>query len=145
MMKVKIRKARREDAKSILKILNESKNLRGNDKVRHEFELGDIIDYINNKLDKVFVYELDKKVVGVFIAQFWKTYIHLHSIAVDSKYQGKGVGKSLINFLEHLAKKPKRYLITAFTGINNKKMISIFKKRGYKRGKKFIFFSKKLK
>jgi len=140
---MKIRKATLKDARKILNLLNESSNLRGND--RENYELQDVIDYINNKLNKIFVYELDKKIVGVFISQFWKTYVYLHLIAVDNKYQGKGIGKDLFNFLENLARKYKRELIEVDTEINNKVMKSLLEGRQYKRGKEFLFYSKIIK
>ncbi len=142
-MKVKIRKATLKDAQKILKLLNESNNLRGND--REYYELQDVKDYINNKLNKIFVYELDKKIVGVFISQFWKTYVYLYLIAVDSRYQGKGIGKDLFNFLENLTRKYQRELIEVDTEINNKKMKSLLEGRQYKRGKEFLFYSKSIK
>ena len=142
-MKVKIRKATLKDAQKIFKLLNESNNLRGND--REYYELQDVKDYINNKLNKIFVYELDKKIVGVFISQFWKTYVYLYLIAVDSRYQGKGIGKDLFNFLENLTRKYQRELIEVDTEINNKKMKSLLEGRQYKRGKEFLFYSKSIK
>lgn len=143
-MKGKIRLATKKDIDDIVKLHNSDPNLSGDDKMDFcEYE--DIEDYIKNKLNKIFVYELDGKLISTLIAQFWTNYIYLMAIIVDKKHQGKGIGKKLMDYLEEKAKERDIPLIEAFTELNNKKMRKIFEKRGYRKGKTFLYYLKKLK
>lgn len=140
---MKIRKAAMKDAKRILELLNSSENLVFDKKIK--FDLMDVKDYFEKKLNKIYVCEFGGKIAGVFIAQFWKNYVHAHLAAVDKKYQGKGIGKNLMDFMEEMARKDKKREIDSFVEINNKRMQKILKMRGYHEGKTFKSFYKILK
>lgn len=140
---MKIRKATMKDAPRILELLNSSENLTFNKKIK--FDLDDVKDYFNKKFIKIYVCEINEKIVGVFIAQFWKNYVHAHLLVVDKRYQGEGIGRKLMDFREEMARKEKKEMIESFVEINNKKMRKILKKRGYHEGKTFKSFYKILK
>ncbi|MEK6898426.1 MAG: GNAT family N-acetyltransferase [Nanoarchaeota archaeon] len=141
---MKIRKATMRDAKEITRLLNSDE---GYLKIYlgDGFDLSDVRDYLNQKLNRVYVCEIDKKIAGVFIAQFWKNYIHSHLIFVDKNYQGIGIGRALMNFRDNLAMKNGKFLIESFVEEDNLKMQKILKGRDYAKGKKYICFYKKLK
>jgi ribosomal protein S18 acetylase RimI-like enzyme len=143
-MKGKIRLARKEDANKIRNMLNEEKKniLAGFDS---EYDEEDIKDYIENKLNKVLIYEINNEIVGFLIAQFWKYYVYLHLIVIDKKYRGKGIGKELLKNLEELAKKNKKISIELFVEKDNKIMKNIIKKIDYKEGEEFFYYLKELK
>ncbi len=144
MIDGKIRLATKEDINKITILYNSDlKNLSGDNKTRIHKE--DIEDYFKNKLNKIFIYEIDKRIAGFLIAQFWRHYIHLHIIIINEKYRRQGIGEELIGYLEKLAKKQDKYFLDLFTEINNKNMKNLLKKRKYQSGNKFIFYSKKLR
>ena len=99
------------------------------------------------KSNKLIVAELNKKVVGVMLAEFWKKarYVYANNLVVDKKYQRKGIGLQLCNYMENLAKKQRCNLMFFFTEVGNKKLQKMAKKMKYERGKKFYFYSKEIK
>lgn len=135
-----IRKAKLNDAKNILRLYNQSKNLYGEDSVGYDME--DIKDYI--KKDSVFLALLENKAVGAMFLEFYTNYIYLNTIIVDEKYRKKGIGKALVDFLEDLAKKKKVELIEMFVEENNSIMKGFLSKRNYNSGKKFIYYLKEI-
>lgn len=141
-MKGKVRFAKKKDSKRITELCNsDPKNLTGDGKTNYDKE--DIEDYIKNKLNKIFVYEMNGKLVGLLIAQFWENYVYLHTIVVDEKHRKKEIGKILMSHMERLAKEQGKYTISLFSEIRNKNMHNFIQKRGYKEGNKFIYYSKK--
>lgn len=141
MMEGKIRLAKKNDVKKITNLFNSSKNLWGNDKIKYDDE--DIDDYMSLRINKFIVYEINKKIVGVLLAQFWKNYVYLHTIVISEKYQRKGIATKLMNYLEHSAKAEGKQLIEMEVKSNNKKMKKILKKRNYAQGNKLIYYYKK--
>lgn len=73
----------------------------------------------------------DKKIVGAAIGQYdgWGAYIH--HLAVDPKYQGKGIAKKVIEKLEKTLKRKGAKSIFVFTYPCSEKS-AFFKKIGYK-------------
>jgi ribosomal protein S18 acetylase RimI-like enzyme len=143
-MKGKIRSAIRDDIKQITELCNsDPQNLLGDSE--NKYDEKDIEDYLNNRLNRIWVCELNEEIIGVLITQFWKNYVYLHTIVVDEKYRGKGIGKMLMDCMENLAKEQGKYVIELYTEVKNKKMQNLIKKREYKKGDKFIFYSKNLK
>jgi len=142
---MKIRKATLRDSKKILKLFNSDANLVGDDELKYKDY--HIQEYLTNPIHKLFVAEIDKKVVGALLTEFWKKaqYVYMNDLVIDKKFQGKGIGTALNNYVEDLAKKQGHHLIFFFTEVDNKKMQSLAKKLNFKKGKKFYFFSKGLK
>lgn len=138
-----IRLAKIQDLNRILELFNSDPNLTGNEPYKKKYIAEDII----NKNHKLFVFEINKKIVGCLMIEIFYTaeYIRLSGIVVDKKYQGRGIGAKLMNYLEDIAKKMKMELIWGYTEINNKKMQNLFDKFKYERGKKFFYYSKTIR
>jgi len=139
-MEEKIRIAKIQDVKRILELFNSDPNLTGNEIYKKK----DIAEYISNKNHKLFVFEVDKKIIGCLMIEVFYTAQHLRlsGIVVDNNYQGRGYGTKLMNYLEDIAKKMKMELIWGFTEVNNEKMFKLFKKKNYNRWKTFFYYSK---
>lgn len=93
-----IRKATLEDATKIQKLVNHhaSKGL------MLPRSLGDICDNIRD----FFVYENGEKVIGCCALNVtWLDLAEIRSLAVEEEYQGKGIGKELVNSCIEDAKK----------------------------------------
>ena len=144
MSKEKIRKAVEEDANRILELLNSDPNLVGGED--YKYKKNHIIEFITHPINKTFVYEIDENIVGIIQTQFWKVskYILLNNIVVDKNYQRQSIGFKLQNYIEELAKRRGYEFLYLFSEIDNKKIHQMLKKGGYKKGKKFLFFSKKI-
>ncbi len=137
---LKIRKLQKKDIKSIVGMM-------------FEFPLAYPSNYINSKKrgsirwflayalrskDKFdigsFVLEMDHKVIG-HIAYFKDDRVfsggvyEMRALIVDKKYQGKGYGKKLIEYLEEELKKIKARIIWLQT---EKEEADYYKKLGYK-------------
>lgn len=141
-MKVKIRKATKKDLPKILKLFNNDPYLTGNKDLK--YKKNHVLEYITNPVNKLFVAEIGNKIVGVILGEFWKTakYVYLSDLIIDKKYQKKGTGTILHNYVENLAKKQGYKLIYFLTEVKNKKMHKMAKRLKYQKGKKFDFFSK---
>lgn len=141
-MNGKIRKAKKKEAIRILRLFNSDKNLIGDDNIKYEKR--DILDYLGNKLCKIVVYDINKKIVGACLFQFWKTYIYIQTLIIHKKFRGKGIGSLLVSYVENIAKKGKRGTIELFVEANNKNMRRFTEKRDYKKGKNIIYCSKQI-
>lgn len=144
-MKTKIRRTNLNDAEKLLNLINSSQQLTGDDEIQYTKEM--IIEYITNPINLFYVYEIDNKIAGIVLAEFWKKakFVYLTIIIVDEEHQGKGIGKKLMNYIEELAKKHNMGALYGYTEINNEKMKNLFSKLNYKKGKKYFFYSKVLK
>jgi len=137
---IKIEKAPINNSKEILKLLNSSQNLLGYK--GEKFTLNEVKDYIKEKVNRVMIFKIEEKIVGIFIANFWKDYCYLYLFAVDKNYRHLGIGSRMIDYLEKNARK-ERY-IGLITKEEDVEMINLIKKRGYIKGDKFIYYHKNL-
>ncbi|MGV8141978.1 MAG: GNAT family N-acetyltransferase [Candidatus Woesearchaeota archaeon] len=137
---MRILKAKLKDAKIILKLYTQSKNLNGYDSL--DYLLEDIMDYI--KEGSVFVAEENDKIAGAMYLEIHTTYIYLHTVIVDQKYKRKGIGSAMLRYTEAIAKKKKIDLIEMMVEENNNAMKKCVKKNRYIPGKKFVFYAKKV-
>ena len=140
-----IRKAILKDIPEILNLLNSDANLIGNDEIK--YNKNHIKEYLSNSIHILFVYEIKGRIAGVVLIEFLKTagYIYLDDIIVDARYRDRGIGRRLLNYIEEFAKKQDCELIFMFVEENNNSMRNFIIKNKYEKGKKFIFFSKKLR
>lgn len=138
----KIRLAKLEDVSQILEIFNSSPYLATyeNDKYYNK----DIEEYIQSSPNWMIVYKIDKKIVGVLLAEIFSNYAYLHILVVKEEFRGKGISKKLLDFFEEEMKKRNIKDLEGMTTVDNKIMQQLFKKYNYIPGKKFIFYSKKL-
>ena len=97
---VKIRKATKKDKDRILELFNSDPNLTCNNELKHkEYH---ITEYLTNPLNKIFVVEEYKKVIGVILGQFWKKakYVYLDDLIIDKKYRKRGIATKLIKHID---------------------------------------------
>jgi N-acetylglutamate synthase-like GNAT family acetyltransferase len=142
---MKIREATKKDISQVLRLLNSDKNLVCGNGLT--YEKGDALEYINNPINKTFVYILNDKVVGMIVTQFWRKQkiAYINVLIVDKNYRKHGIATNLINYSEKLAKKQKINLTFFYSVLTDKEMHNLGDKLNYKKGKTFFFFSKKLK
>ena len=136
-----IRKAVYEtDSESIYTLINKSYRERDNNKDTgilsvDRWRLDVSHEAIRKEIDNMNVYEQDGKIIGCLRAVVQADKVYLGPFAVDSHYQGTGVGQKLLSNAESLAPISVVELICWNTGL-----IKFYNKRGYKEvGKKSIF------
>ncbi|MBS3072651.1 GNAT family N-acetyltransferase [Candidatus Pacearchaeota archaeon] len=140
-----IRKARKSDLKEILSLFNNSKELAG-DK-NDSYETYTIKQYIHGPVFKTFVAEVNGEIVGVISIELWKKakYSYLDNIVVAKKFRGQKIGYLLMCYAEKFIKKQGSKYFFYYTEEGNKAMQKMSDKLNYKKGKKFIFYSKYIK
>ncbi|MBS3079653.1 GNAT family N-acetyltransferase [Candidatus Pacearchaeota archaeon] len=144
-MKGKIRLATKKDSKTILDLLNSSTELTGDSSQNYTKEM--IKEYLSNKNYIILIYESNKRIIGLLIAEIWKIakYSYLFNIIIKKEFRRKGIAIQLIKKFEELSKKYKSKLIYLHAHKNNLKMLNLLKKINYKKGKENIYYSKILK
>lgn len=143
---MKIRKATKKDFKEIFKLMQKEYLKHYKEKWSEKNALKTISYY--SKIGKIFVAEIDKKVVGFIIIR--EEYYNegkrmmVEEFVVNGNYQGKGIGKQLMTFVEDYCKKNK---IISIWLITNKKAAAFqfYKKIGYKLLDDTAYFEKVLK
>lgn len=94
------------------------------------------IDMINKYVEKSSVYLLNdknKNIAIVAILEYDKKTLEIKNIAVDKKFQKKGYGKKLIEFIENKYKDQYKYLILG-TG-DSPLTIPFYEKLGFEKYK----------
>ncbi len=132
--KIQIRRARKKDREEIVKIESNS----GYHKTK--FDMTDLInDLFEDKKNLVFVAIEDKKIVG------YRSFYHEGKIAgegylgVSKNYQGKGIGKKLLEKSIIEAKNLGCNVMKLEVRKNNLIAINLYKKHGFE----FVGFVKK--
>lgn len=97
------------------------------------------------KLDSVLLNSLRK--LGIEREYFEKEFndgeYYIDSIAVSSEYQGRGIAKKLINFVENEGKKKGYKKMSLIVHENKEKPHSIYKKLGYEEDELLTVYSEK--
>lgn len=144
---MKISKAKSRELKEIAKLmLIEFSKPPFNEKVSIDSALKSLKFYY--KIAEVYVALINRKIVGVIVfklEQYWEgKVLIIEDLAVKEEFKKRGIGKSLLNFIESYAKNKniKRIL---FTTNKKSKAINFYKKLGYKEEKTRINFSKRVK
>ena len=97
------------------------------------------------KKNNLYLIESNKKIIGCVMKSImeneayknvnWKTEnkknLYVHRLAVDPKYQGRGFGIKLMDFVEENAMKKNYLSIRLDTFSKNKRNVKFYKKRGY--------------
>ena len=100
------------------------------------------------KIGKIFVGEIEKKVVGVIIFREEcyndKKSLMIEELVVNGNLQRKGIGKQLMDFVERYCKKNKIKFIWLITA-KKAAAFKFYKKIGYTYGADTAYFSKKLR
>ena len=143
---MKIRNAAKNDISRIVKMLNSEKYLTTGEP-SGVWEKADIQEFLSSKRYRAWVCEVDKQIAGVAIIEFHKLpkYAYLYVLAVNPRFRRQGIGTKMMNFVENFAKKQKIKFIWAFTEKENTIMKKFFLKKGYKEGKEYLYFSKRIK
>ena len=139
-MEIKIRPYRKEDAQTIVAIINYN--------ILHSTALYDYHPrtleqqeaIFEDKLKKgypVIVATIEDKVVGFgYYSEFrfreaYRFTVE-HSVYVDNDYHGKGIGKAIMENLIHLAKNQKRHTMIAVIDSENKGSVTFHEQFGFK-------------
>jgi ribosomal protein S18 acetylase RimI-like enzyme len=143
-----IRKANIKDKKKIQKIAVENLNSsRFNLDKKIKKKAGLIkSEWINNffkkkRGDALYLVEYVNKVAGFVLLLFDKKELIIDLIAIDKKYQNKGLGRTLIKFIEKIYYK-KFKTIKVGTQSNNKNSLIFYRKNKFKIIKKELVFHK---
>jgi L-amino acid N-acyltransferase len=139
-MEIKIRPYKTEDTQAILDIIN--------DNILHSTALYDYnirsyelqLQILEEKINKnfpVIVAELDEQVVGFGMYsefRFREAYKFTveHSVYVNKNFQGKGIGKLLLEELISLARKQKLHTMIAVIDAENQGSVEFHEKFGFK-------------
>ena len=146
-----IRKATKNDITAIAKLYD--------DVIDYQSQNGGYMSWIKNVyptqktaddallLDTLYVYEVDKKIAGSVIfdciqpieykAIGWKTAedtkdaLVIHTLCVDPKYMGMGIGTEMLSFAKKLAEELNCSSIRLATNSKNTGAINLYEKNGF--------------
>ena len=143
--KMKIRKAEKKDLKDVAKIFREETSKKPYSTKWTEKSSYQAICELFNKAE-INLAVIDDKIVGFIISRITpeSKYAYIEELWLNARYQNKGVGKSLMSFIENKYGKMgvKHIGVTA----NQKaKALYFYKKLGYKKKYSFFHMDKKLK
>jgi len=143
---MKIRKATKKDFEQIIKILRKEFEKAVKEKWTYSLAM-QFVKYFS-KLAVIYVAEEDKKIIGFIIGRLEPIAqgiaMVVEGLAVDSRHQEKGVGRSLINKLESYSKIKKVYLIYLTTR-KNIPAVKFYKKTKFKKSKDVVILGKRLR
>jgi GNAT superfamily N-acetyltransferase len=106
------------------------------------------LEVVQNDIEKEvgFVLTLENEIAGYFVVLIndepeyakiegkWLTnddFVVFHRIAISDVYLGKGLAKSIFQFIEDYARKNDIFSVKADTNFDNLAMLSLFDKTGY--------------
>ncbi len=141
---MKIRKATKKDHKRIAELM---KNEYGKPPYKEKWTIKAAVKSIKHclKVGEMFVAVVGGKVIGFILLRYEYYNIGkvtcIEELVVDSKYQGKGIGKALIKKAEKVCKSKKIWIIAA----KNALAFKIYQKLGYKYCKDTAVLGKKLR
>lgn len=72
-----------------------------------------------------------RQVIGFAIMRFLEESAHLNLLAVDARYQGMGVGRGLVEWLEHSARIAGTFIISLEVRLSNQGARAFYRKLGY--------------
>ena len=146
MEDIKIKNAEKKDFNAIANLIKVEYLKHYNEKWDDENALKTLEYY--NKIGKIFVADLEDKVIGVVIIR--EEYYNdgkslmVEELVVNGELQKKGIGKQLMQFVEDYCKENKIgfiWLITSKTA----PAFEFYKKIGYIHKEKTVYFSKEIK
>jgi len=143
---MKIKKAKKQDLKKIAEIFKKEYAKKPyNERWNEKESLLKIKEYFKN--NKIFVAVIDNEIKGfiIFSEFFWDKGKEgfIDEIVIDSKEQSKGIGGTLIKFVENYFKK-KGIKKVSLMSVTKSKAFKFYKKKGYKEID-FVCLKKKLK
>ena len=142
---MKIRRATKKDFKEIAEILiKESSKKPYNEKYNLKIALKEISGFSKSEL---YLAVNEKEIVGFIASSITpdnKKKAYINELWLRPIYQGKGIGKSLVRFIEEKYKK-KGVKTIRLVSKKNAKAFGFYKKIKYKEYKEMVFMEKKLK
>jgi ribosomal protein S18 acetylase RimI-like enzyme len=136
----KIRLANQGDIKILTTLFNSDTNLFGEDGTGYG-EV-DIAEYLADTRKKMFVFMADGVIIGALLAEYHATYVYLDTLVVDRSFQRKRIGSALFDEFEKDLENQGIPLIEVLTESKNLRMQNLLKKRGFRSGNTFVFYSK---
>lgn len=144
-MKLKIRKAKKEDFKEIAEILKkESSKKPYNEEYKIKTALKEITQCAK---DELYIATNKKEIIGFIASNITidnKKKAYIKELWLKPIYQRKGIGQTLVKFIEEKYKKKGISIIRLVTN-KNAKAFKFYKKIKYKEYKALVFMEKKLK
>lgn len=136
--KIKIRNAKLSDAIECLKLTKTPEFIfPGNDNFLKKY----LNDFIKKGI--FFVAERENKIMGFISAQVTLgKELWVDMLVVDKKERRQGIGTKLIKFLLGIAKEKGMKMVFLDAPAFNKETIKFYRKLGFKKEKKFIWFTK---
>ncbi len=145
MIKMKIRKATKKDFKEIAEILiKESSKKPYNEKYTLKIALKEINEFAK---DELYIVINEKEIIGFIASNITpdnKEKAYIKELWLRPIYQKKGIGKSLVKFIEDKYKKRGIKTIRILVK-RNAGAINFYKKLKYAEYKELVFMDKKLK
>ena len=139
---MRIRKATKKDFKEIAEILrNESSKRPYNEEYTLRTALKEIVRCSKNDL---YIAVNEKEIIGFIASSKDKKKAYIGELWLRPIHQGKGVGKTLVKFIEEKYKK-KGVNIIRLVAKKNAEAFKFYKNIKYKEYKELIFMEKKLK
>ena len=142
---MKIRKAKKEDFKEIAEILiKESSKKPYNEKSTLKTALKEINEFAK---DELYIATNEKEIIGFIASNITtdnKKKAYIRELWLRPIYQGKGIGKSLVRFIEEKYKK-KGVNVIRLVAKKNAEAFTFYKKIKYKEYRELVFMEKKLK
>lgn len=144
---MKIRKATKKDFKRIAELMKKEYVKKP---YKEKWTISNGLKTLNyyKKIANIYVGIIEKKIVGfvIFRYEYYNTGFStmVKEIVVDSKIQGKGVGKVLMNKVEADSKKKKCNIVWLITG-KKAPAFKFYKKMKYKPSQNTVVLEKMLK
>jgi len=143
---MKIRKADKNDLKEIANILKtESSKKPYNDKWTKKRAFKEVTGFFKQK--DIYIAIINKKITGFIVSSICldnKKKAYIDELWLKSKYQRKGIGKSLVRFIENKYKQ-KGIKILRLVSSKKSKAFEFYKKVGFKELKHLVFMEKQPK
>ena len=143
---MKIKKAQEKDLEKIAKVFKQEFRKPPYDEYwTEETALKRIKEYFNKST--IFFVEEEKDIIGFIIFNIYTWFdgkkANIQEFAISADHQGKGIGKSLYQYLESYLKKQDVKSIELMSE-KKSKAFNIYNLWGYKLDKDFVYLSKKL-
>jgi aminoglycoside 6'-N-acetyltransferase I len=145
-VKMKIRKATKKDFKEMALLINKEYSKKP---YEEPWNIDDAKKTFNHffTFGKIYVL-VQKKIIGfiIFREEVYngKNGFMIEDLVIDSNFQGKGLGRKLVEFVENLAKKHKIKGIWLLA-FKKAPAYKFYKKIGYHQNKNVVLFSKEIK
>lgn len=142
---MKIRKAKKEDFKEIAEILiKESSKKPYNEKYTLKTALKEIKEFAK---DELYIATNEKEIIGFIASNITadnKKKAYIKELWLRPIYQGKGIGKTFVRFIEEKYKK-KGVNVIRLVAKRNAEAFKFYKKIKYKEYRELVFMEKKLR